>query len=179
MANFHLPKIKIGKSIQNRSAMDKSHDVNTSSGFGFMQPLMCLKCAPQSETIVKRNSEVRLLPMPVPTYGRLSLNTYDVFVREGDLYRPLDNLLERVPYNDGYNSYIPEKVPHTPLANLWFCLLTFSTNRISAYSWSGSQITMVNSTNKASVITQFTQVYHPDSASGSFDADPLTSRFVL
>ena len=58
--------------VKKRQQFDLSHDVNTTSNFGFCQPLLCKEMMPNSKISTRLNTMVRLAPMPVPTYGRLS-----------------------------------------------------------------------------------------------------------
>lgn len=111
--------------VGRRQFFDLSHDVNTTSGFGFCQPVFCKEMMPNSKISVSLNSMVRLAPMPVPTYGRMSLRSYSAFVPYKDLYEAFDNMLASQPYNSpAIGSYVPTATPFIYnsflLQGLWY-----------------------------------------------------------
>lgn len=59
---------------------DFSHDVVTTSNFGFYQPTLCREIVPNSTINVNNQSFVRLANMVCPTFGRMSLKTHFAFV---------------------------------------------------------------------------------------------------
>lgn len=97
--------------VKNRQQFDLSHDVNTTSNFGFCQPLFCKEMMPNSKISTKLHTQVRLAPMPVPTYGRLQLRTYNCFVPYTDLLESFDNFLASQTYNSPISAYIPTALP--------------------------------------------------------------------
>lgn len=97
--------------VKKRQLFDLSHDVNTTSNFGFCQPLFCKEMMPNSKISTRLNTMVRLAPMPVPTYGRLSLRTYNCFVPYTDLLENFDNFLASQIYNSPIAAYIPTALP--------------------------------------------------------------------
>lgn len=72
---------------------------STSCGFGEVQPAFSAVMLPKSSMSVKIAQKVRLLPMPYPTFGHLSLETVGKYVSFGDVFPQLDNLLSGLPYN--------------------------------------------------------------------------------
>lgn len=71
---------------------------STSCGFGEVQPVFASIMLPKSTMSVKIAQKVRLLPMPYPTFGNLSLETLAKYVSFGDVFPQLDNLLSGLPY---------------------------------------------------------------------------------
>lgn len=72
---------------------------STSCGFGEVQPLFSVVMLPKSTMSVKIAQKARLLPMPYPTFGNLSIETVGKYVSFGDVFPQLDNLLSGLPYN--------------------------------------------------------------------------------
>ena len=71
---------------------------SSSCGFGEVQPVFSAVMLPKSTMSVKIAQKVRLLPMPYPTFGHLSLETVGKYVSFGDVFPQLDNLLSGLPY---------------------------------------------------------------------------------
>ena len=62
-------KIRLPKSGFNRSRFNWSHDVNTTFGWGEIQPTQCKLIVPNSKTMLSTQELVRLAPMVDPTFG--------------------------------------------------------------------------------------------------------------
>lgn len=91
---------------------DIYRDVSTTSDIGFMQPLM-VREFPAKSTINFRAAQVaRLQPIAVPTFGSLSLNTYNVFVPIESIYHPYASFRSGQVYRGSEQRYIPKKVIH-------------------------------------------------------------------
>lgn len=71
---------------------------SSSCGFGEVQPVFSSVMLPKSTMSVKIAQKVRLMPMPYPTFGHLSLETVGKYVSFGDVFPQLDNLLSGLPY---------------------------------------------------------------------------------
>lgn len=71
---------------------------SSSCGFGEVQPVFSAIMLPKSTMSVKIAQKARLLPMPYPTFGHLSLETVGKYVSFGDVFPQLDNLLSGLPY---------------------------------------------------------------------------------
>lgn len=71
---------------------------SSSCGFGEVQPLFSAIMLPKSTMSVKIAQKARLLPMPYPTFGHLSLETVGKYVSFGDVFPQLDCLLSGLPY---------------------------------------------------------------------------------
>lgn len=109
--SLSIPKISLTRSGKNYGKFDFTHDVNTSSDFCFVQPLMCKLLAPKSSASVKVSSFVRMGAMVTPTFGRVSWRVYHQFVRCADLFMPFENMLSGQSYNTSAKSYVPTSVP--------------------------------------------------------------------
>lgn len=106
-------KVNIGQSAHNaRKFPHQSVDVNSTSDFGFMQPMCgCIELAPKSTLVVQHRGFVRLHAMVAPTFGRVSERCYHYFVPIPDIWHPFESFLAGQPYNGVSGSYIPTKVP--------------------------------------------------------------------
>ena len=89
-------KISLGFSSKKYSH-DKSRDCNTTFPFGVVQPILTEYLLPDSDIKVNAKQLVRLSPLVVPSFARVSLNTVTRFVPE----------CEVVPYSDAFYSKSP------------------------------------------------------------------------
>lgn len=124
-------KISLGFSNKKYSH-DKSRDCNTTFPFGVVQPIMSEYLLPDSDIKVRAKQLVRLSPLVVPSFARVSLNTVTRFVPESEV----------VPYSDAFYSKssfhgsIPDSLPFinnpTLLAYLFsvssFCVYNVDTS---------------------------------------------------
>lgn len=117
-----LDKIEIAKSGHPRARFNLSHDVNTTCGFGEVQPLCGRLTPPDTKTILDLKSLVRLAPMVAPTFGRMKFKTWTSFVPMSDLSKNFDALLaqtvvSRTQGNSNVN-FQPVNVPNFSLGVL-------------------------------------------------------------
>lgn len=110
-----IPQIKIS-SRKKRDKVDLSFDNSTTLGFGHIQPTMCREMIPGSNFKVKVGSFVRLSPLVLPTFGRMSLVHKHVFVPISSLWEPFDSFLAGQPYVGEGVSSIFTKTPYFNLA---------------------------------------------------------------
>lgn len=102
-----IPNIKLGFSNK-RYTHNLSRDCNTTFPFGIVQPILTQYLLPNSDIRVNAKQLVRLAPMPVPSFARVSLHTVTRFVPEHDV----------VPYSDAfysrtsYRGQIPSSLPY-------------------------------------------------------------------
>lgn len=89
-------KISLGFSSKKYSH-DKSRDCNTTFPFGVVQPILTEYLLPDSDIKVNAKQLVRLSPLVVPSFARVSLNTVTRFVPESEV----------VPYSDAFYSKSP------------------------------------------------------------------------
>lgn len=114
---FSMPKIKVSKDANHKSKHDLSHDVSTSMEFGFCAPQFSKLMIPDSTLDIDVAASIRLMPMPLPTFGRVSMKYYHQFVPMEDLWRPTNAFFSQQYYNttsvtdSPFSGYIPSKVP--------------------------------------------------------------------
>lgn len=112
-----LPKINIG--IKKRKNYHNfSHDVETTSDFGFCQPTVISHVNAGSSSKITTNVGVRLAPLPVPTFGRIRLKTYNSFVPMNEVFEAFDYFQKGTSVQSVLGSYIPKQAPFIPLGSL-------------------------------------------------------------
>lgn len=119
MSGFKIGGISLGKSTK-KYLRNTDFDNNTTMDFGFCQPLFCQFLLPDSNISVSAKQLVRLAPMPVPSFARVSLVNKFVFVPWSDLCGYYEAMLSNMPYN---GSVVPTELPFVFNAYLSMCLL--------------------------------------------------------
>ena len=119
MTGFKLGGISLGKSTK-KYLRNTDFDNNTTLDFGFCQPLFCQFLLPDSNISVSAKQLVRLAPMPVPSFARVSLVNKFVFVPWSDICSYYEAMLSNMPYN---GSVVPTELPFTYNAYLAKTLL--------------------------------------------------------
>lgn len=105
-----IPKIKLS-SGRKREKVSLLTDSQTTANFGFVQPTFAREMIPNSKFEVKVNTRVLNAPMPVPTYGRLSLEHRHVFVPYVDVCPQFNSFLAAQSYKPGSGeSYVPNQL---------------------------------------------------------------------
>lgn len=125
-------KINIGTGFKNYSHKYRATN-NTSANFGEVQPLMCRMMLAKSSINVDLKQFIRLMPMPYPTFGHVTLKNVAKFVPIGDIYEPFDSFLSGLPHKliNGSSSVIPKSLPFVTNHILQSCLLS---NGFAEYS---------------------------------------------
>ena len=99
-----------------------SRDCNTTFPFGVVQPILTQYLLPNSTIKVDAKQLVRLAPMPVPSFARVSLRTVTRFVPEIDVVPYADAFYSRMPYR----GKVPTTLPLISNAVLVYYLLSIS-----------------------------------------------------
>lgn len=120
MTGFKVGGISLGKSTK-KYLRNTDFDNNTTMDFGFCQPLFCQFLLPDSDISVSAKQLVRLAPMPVPSFARVSLVNKFVFVPWSDLCGYYEAMLSNMPYN---GSVVPTQLPFISNAFMAKMLLT-------------------------------------------------------
>lgn len=140
MKTPQLSPIAMSKSGYKRSLIPLSHDVNTTCGFGEVQPLMCRAMFSDSKAVVDMESLVRLAPMLAPTFGDIKFKVYHEFVAMSDLTSNFNALLSSTRVNRGSQSFVPQFLPHIPLSLLSVACLIGAHCTIYRCNSSGSPV---------------------------------------
>lgn len=111
-------KISVGRSKHKTAKFTKSRDVNTTSSFGFIQPLFKMEMLPHSKAVIKQNSFVRCMPLVLPTFGRVQARFYHQFVPMHELCKQFENIIAKTSYNTTSSTIIPTDVAQTTIAHL-------------------------------------------------------------
>lgn len=90
---------------------DLTHENHTTANFGFVQPLMVNERAARDTVSLRCGQSVFLTPMSKPTFGRLSVKTYESFVPIVDLWHPYESFLAGQSYHGSQADYVPVEVP--------------------------------------------------------------------
>lgn len=114
-------KINIGKSNK-RYSRDMSYDVNTTFGFGEVQPIMSQFMLPDSDINVDINQLVRLTPLIVPSFARVNLHTVSRFVPITEVFPAFESFLSNMPYVSSDVNYVPNSLPMVD-ANFMMCMV--------------------------------------------------------
>lgn len=133
-------KVEVSRVSGKKYLHKLAHDVSTTSGFGFCQPVLCRELIPQDTVSVRFGEIVRLQPMPKPTFGNMALKTYSSFVRTADIYHAFESLMSGQAYNGAVNQYYPSELPHMNIRDLSLICMSMSTMTLygaSGYSASG------------------------------------------
>lgn len=123
---------------------------SSSCGFGEVQPVFSAVMLPKSSMSVKIAQKARLLPMPYPTFGNLSIETVGKYVSFGDVFPQLDNLLSGLPYNytvigeGGISSNVSALVKSYPfISNAFLQSVLLSSSYSSSTTYVNSTVTTV------------------------------------
>lgn len=129
MSGFKIGGISLGKSTK-KYLRNTDFDNNTTMDFGFCQPLFCQFLLPDSNISVSAKQLVRLAPMPVPSFARVSLVNKFVFVPWSDLCGYYEAMLSNMPFN---GSVVPTQLPYVYNAYLSRCLLDNSLGSVATF----------------------------------------------
>lgn len=101
-----IGSISVGKK-EKRSFFNLTHDVNTTSDFGFCQPTLIRHFIKGTKINLKSNTFVRLAPLPVPTFGRVQCQQHTAFVPMTDVFEAFDYLQSNKSVSSALRSYVP------------------------------------------------------------------------
>ena len=126
-----IGNISLGKNSR-KYTHDLSHDVNTTLGFGNVQPSLCQLMNIGDSININAKQLVRLAPLPVPTFGRMSVINRAVFVPAREVFPFYDAMLsnQTVTTSSVQNGFIPNKLPVTSSLQLCTMLMEKKLGRI-------------------------------------------------
>ena len=93
--------------------------INTTTDFGFLQPLICRELSSKDTLNFAVGHEVQFAPMPAPTFGQVDLKAYHCFVPIESIYHPYGSLMKGEVYRGSNETYIPQTVITTSNAQLF------------------------------------------------------------
>lgn len=127
-------KISIARNAPKKTKRNLSHEVSTTSDFGFCQPIVCREMVAQDSFNLRLGQIVRLQPLSKPTFGSIKVKNYTAFVPMADIFHPYESLLAGQTYAGAASRYIPVSVPKIRLSTLAHILCLFSTIQSKAYT---------------------------------------------
>ena len=110
--------IKIPKSGFKRSKFNWSHDINSTFGWGEVQPIECKLLVPNSKTVVNNKGLIRFAPMLSPTFGRVRYKSFSQFVPLEDIYPNFGSMMSQEPKSTSNQTAIAKKLVNIPLCHL-------------------------------------------------------------
>lgn len=159
-----ISNISLGFSSKKYSH-NKSRDCNTTFPFGIVQPIFTEYMLPDSDISVNAKQLVRLAPMPVPSFARVSLHTVTRFVPEHDVVPYSDAFYSRMPFHNT----VPDSLPYT--TNSALCGYMLVNSNVCCYSLSSSKYTALSSSSAATALTALSKMF---SAAGTV---PITTSW--
>lgn len=115
MNNNNLDQISMQSSKRKRERFNFKHSFDTSAGIGEIQCMFFQEVQPNSNSVVKGHSTIRLDPMVVPTAGELNLHHNIAYVGIDDLFPKFASLLAEQPTQFGLDSIVPDTLPYIGL----------------------------------------------------------------
>ena len=113
---FKLGQVNAGR-VNRRGKANLSHDCSYTTQFAKVTPSFCKMMLPNSSLRGSINTEVRVMPMPLPPHGVVKLHRYGQFVPIREVWKPFPEFLSGTVYSSASMQYIPNVIPN---------ILTFS-----------------------------------------------------
>lgn len=110
--------IKVPKSGFKRSKFNWSHDINSTFGWGEVQPTECKLLVPNSKTVVNNKGLIRFAPMLSPTFGRVRYKSFSQFVPLEDIYPNFGSMMSQEPKSTANQTQVATKLVNIPLCHL-------------------------------------------------------------
>lgn len=111
MKNNKIGKIQIQKSGVPINRFNLPADSHTTFGFGECQPSFYQEMLPNSSCTLQKETLALLAPMVAPTMGRMSLETFGIFVPKKDVIPCYDEFLSKTRFNYGAYTFVPQHLP--------------------------------------------------------------------
>ena len=147
-------KVKLPSVLNEKKYNHKfSRTVNTTSDFGFLQPLICRELSSRDTLNFVLGSEVQFAPMPAPTFGQVDLKAYHCFVPIESIFHPYGSFMKGEVYRGSNETYIPQTVITTSNAQLFIIgkiLSTITIYRLTDYVASDTGASFIDRTVMAS-----------------------------
>ena len=87
-----LGKVNAGR-VNRRGKANLSHDCSYTTQFAKVTPSFCKLMLPNSSLRGSINTEVRVMPMPLPPHGVVKLHRFGQFVPIRDVWKPFPEFL--------------------------------------------------------------------------------------
>lgn len=116
-------KVRVSNGNGKKYLHNLSHEVNTTSSWGFVQPLMVNERVPDDVITLRTGQNIFLAPLSKPTFGRVISKTYHTFVPTHDIWHPFDSFLSGQTYAGANATYVPAVVPNVSQSFLYGLLM--------------------------------------------------------
>lgn len=168
---FNIPSISLGRANKHYTH-DLSFDNNTTASIGVCQPLLCQYLMPHDKAVANLRQLVRLAPMPVPSFARLSYVNKVRFVPITDVQRNFESLLSQTSVNTNHVNYVPTNVLRVTNKFLVYILCTLADTKVSFYLGSSGSLKVVRSYNFSTLVENFFPDYK-DTLSSRDGIEPI------
>ena len=108
-----LGKVNAGR-VNRRGKANLSHDCSYTTQFAKVTPSFSKLMLPNSSIRGSINTEVRVMPMPLPPHGVVKLHRFGQFVPIRDIWKPFPEFLSGTVYSSAGRQYIPASMPYIP-----------------------------------------------------------------
>ena len=108
-----LGKVNAGR-VNRRGKANLSHDCSYTTQFAKVTPSFSKLMLPNSSLRGSINTEVRVMPMPLPPHGVVKLHRYGQFIPLRDVWKPFPEFLSGTVYSSASRQYIPSSMPYIP-----------------------------------------------------------------
>lgn len=131
--------------VNRRGKANLSHDCSYTTQFTKVTPSFCKLMLPNSSLRGSINTEVRVMPMPLPPHGVVKLHRYGQFVPIRDIWKPFPEFLSGTVYSSAGRQFIPGSMPYIPtFSPLPKWTLTTSSAKLDMTGQTGKRVNGVN-----------------------------------
>ena len=141
---FKIGQINAGR-VNRRGKANLSHDCSYTTQFARVTPSFCKLMLPNSSLRGSINTEVRVMPMPLPPHGVVKLHRYGQFVPLREVWKPFPEFLSGTVYSSASMQYIPYSMPNIPtFSPLPTWSVTTSSAKLDLTGGTGKRVNGVN-----------------------------------
>lgn len=141
---FKLGQVNAGR-VNRRGKANLSHDCSYTTQFAKVTPSFCKMMLPNSSLRGSINTEVRVMPMPLPPHGVVKLHRYGQFVPIREVWKPFPEFLSGTVYSSASKQYIPNVMPNIPtFTPLPTWSVTTSSAKLDLTAGTGKRVNGVN-----------------------------------
>ena len=141
---FKLGQVNVGR-VNRRGKANLSHDCSYTTQFAKVTPSFCKMMLPNSSLRGSINTEVRVMPMPLPPHGVVKLHRYGQFVPIREVWKPFPEFISGTVYSSASLQYIPNVMPNIPtFSPLPSWIVTSSSAKLDLTGQTGKRVNGVN-----------------------------------
>ena len=141
---FKLGQVNVGR-VNRRGKANLSHDCSYTTQFAKVTPSFCKLMLPNSSLRGSINTEIRVMPMPLPPHGVVKLHRYGQFVPIREVWKPFPEFLSGTVYSSASMQYIPNVMPNIPIFSpLPTWKVTFDSATLDLTGRTGKRVNGIN-----------------------------------